>query len=298
MPFARLLCYNPHLNFAYRIARRPRLLDFCFKSFCVVLVLLLGGFSVFGQNTPVNRVDPKEEKKRAANSKDVLKNITAEQVVEASIIIYAYPGGRDKMVQIRKTEFERGKLTSTAADGKVTNANYLRWSSRGEPGKDRFRLDQELPTATYAMVQNQDKVFGIYNDSVFQPREDATVAFRNRIAHSIDSLLWYKENGSKIELAGREKILGVEFHLIDLTDKKDRKTRYYVSAKSFRVMMLEYEDAGVKYMRKFRDYKYAQGVLVPFNSELRSGDKILEEVHVGTVTFGQKLDETLFASAS
>ena len=64
--------------------------------------------------------------------------------------------------------------------------------------------------------------------------------------------------------------------------------------KSFRVMMLDYEVNGVKHTRKFRDYKYAQGVLVPFYSELRSGDTLLEEIRVGTITFAQKVDESIF----
>ncbi|MGH9948587.1 MAG: hypothetical protein ACRD6X_15520, partial [Pyrinomonadaceae bacterium] len=193
-------------------------------------------------------------------------------------------------------EYERGKLAITGADGQTVNANYERWVNRGEPGKDKFRLDQELPTATYAMVRDEGKVFGIYDDKVFQPREDAIASFQDRLIHSIDSLLWYKENGSKIELAGRDKIMGVEFHLIDLTDKNENKTRYYVSARSFRVMMLDYETGGVKYLRKFRDYKYAQGVLVPYITELRVDGKIIEETRVGTVTFGQKLEDGLFAA--
>jgi hypothetical protein len=247
--------------------------------------------------TPKAKEEPKQKK---VDPKDAFKNPTVDQVVEASILVYAFPGGREKMKQIRKTEMERGKLVMTGADGQVTNANYQRWSSRGDvTGKEKIRLDQELPTATYSVVQADDKIFGIYNDSTFALREDAAATFQNRVAHSIESLLFYKENGSTIQLAGKDKILGVDFYLVDLTDKIGRKTRYYISAKTFRVMQLDYETGGVKHTRKFRDYKYAQGVLVPFFSELSSGDKVIETVTVGTVTFGQKVDDSLFtASAS
>ena len=289
------------------------------------IVLSLVPYSVFGQDnkaeprpTPNVAKDtkkeepnptptpakPKEEPKPAPAKiskeaqKEAQKNPSVEQIVESAIIVYAYPGGREKMKQIRKTETERGKLVMTGADGQVTNANYQRWSLRGDAGKEKIRLDQELPTATYSVVQSDDKIFGIYNDSTFALREDAAAAFQNRIAHSIDSLLFYKENGSTIQLAGRDKILGVDFHLVDLTDKQGRKTRFYVSAKTFRVMQLDYETGGVKHTRKFRDYKYAQGVLVPFYSELTTGDKVIETVTVGTVTFGQKIDDTLFAGST
>jgi hypothetical protein len=295
----------------------------------VAIVLSLVPYSAFGQDkkeeprpTPnISRDAKKEEPKPtpATSSKEAkkeepkptptkiskeaareaLKNPTAEQVVESSIVIYAYPGGREKMKQIRKTEMERGKLVMTGADGQVTNANYQRWSMRGDAaGKEKIRLDQELPTATYSVVQNDEKIFGIFNESTFSLREDAAATFQDRIVHSIDALLWYKENGSTIQLAGRDKILGVDFFLIDLTDKQGRKTRFYVSAKTFRIMQLDYETGGIKHTRRFRDYKYAQGVLVPFFSELRAGDKVIEEVFVGTVTFGQKVDDSLFASAS
>ena len=270
-------------------------------------VLLIGfcfSFQISAQNDPAktdNKKNEKKDEKKAeqSRSKSAAKNApaTVEQVAESVILIYAYPGGREKLNQIRKTEIERGKLVFTNETGQLINANYQRWASRSEPGKEKIRFEQELPTASYSMVLNADKVFGIYNDSVFQPRADATEAFQNRNVHSIDALLWYKENGSKIELAGRDKILGVDYYLVDLTDKAGNKTRFYVSSKSFRVMMLDYEIGGVKHTRKFRDYKYAQGVLVPFYSELRSGEKVLEEVQVGTVTFGQKVDDSVFAAS-
>lgn len=275
-----------------------------FTSICLGFLFLFSCLAAFGQTTEkaaAPKTEKKEEKKddkRSNNAKFDPKNLTAEQIVESAIVVYAYPVGREKLNQIRKTEFERGRLTSTAEDGQVTNANYQRWAIRDTTaGKKKIRLDQELPTATYAMVQADDnRVFGIYNDSVFQPREDAISTFQDRIVHSIEALLWYKENNSRIDLAGRDKILGVEYHLIDLTDTQGRKTRFYISQRSFRVMMLDYESGGVKHTRKFRDYKYAQGVLVPFNSELRLGDRVIEEIHVGTVTFGQKVDDSLFSA--
>ncbi|MEP6705433.1 MAG: hypothetical protein ABJB34_11565, partial [Acidobacteriota bacterium] len=133
-------------------------------------------------------------------------------------------------------------------------------------------------------------------DSVFTPREDASTAFENQIVHGLEALLRYKENESKIESAGKEKMFGVEYHLLDVTDKQSRRTRFYISAKTYRVMMLDYEHAGVKYRRKFYDYNYAQGTLVPFRTALWAGEKLVEETEVGTITFGQKIDETMFSA--
>jgi hypothetical protein len=63
-------------------------------------------------------------------------------------------------------------------------------------------------------------------------------------------------------------------------------------------MMLEYEEDGVKYRRKFYDYRYAQGTLVPFHTTLTADDKLVEETDVLTVTFGQKVDDELFKSGA
>ena len=238
------------------------------------------------------------EQKPAANvsAKDALRNPTADIIVESVIFIYGLGGGRATLNQIRKTALERGKISVVNADGKTDQATYQRWTQRAETlNKEKVRLDQEYPNARYALVFSDQKIFGIVDDQVFTPRDDASRAFENQIVHGLEALLRYKENESKIDLVGKEKYFGVEYYVVDVTDKQSRKTRFYVSAKSFRVMMLDYEQEGIKYRRKFYDYNYAQGTLVPFRTTLYAGDKLIEETEVGTITFGQKIDDALFA---
>ncbi|MEO6334144.1 MAG: hypothetical protein ABIO91_04100 [Pyrinomonadaceae bacterium] len=270
-------------------------------SFLIFLVLLFVPFS-FGQQAATTS---KEDKKAAsaarlalkdAKTKDV-KNVTADQVAESTIFIYGAGGGRTVLNQIRKTAIERGKISITTPEGRVDNATYHRWTQRAETlSKEKIRLDQEFTNASYSLIFNDEKIFGIVDDSVFTPREDASTAFENQIVHGLEALLRYKENESKIESAGKEKMFGVEYHLLDVTDKQSRRTRFYISAKTYRVMMLDYEHAGVKYRRKFYDYNYAQGTLVPFRTALWAGEKLVEETEVGTITFGQKIDDTIFSA--
>lgn len=266
-----------------------------FKTIILVIATILSGvLFAFGQENNVAAAENKnkkdEKKNQTANS-----NFTADQIAESVIIIYGGLRGRDTLNQIRKTTIERGKLSLVAPDGKTDRANYQRWVVRGESlDKEKNRLEQEFPNAKFGLIYDGAKYFGIYNNSVFTPREDALKTFQNQIWHGLDAILRYKENGSTLALAGREKIGGVDFYLLDVTDKQNRKTRFFVSAKSFRVMMLDYESEGVKYRRKFYDYNYAQGTLVPFRSVLWANDKQIEEIEVGTVTFGQKVDEAIF----
>ena len=237
--------------------------------------------------------DKKQKNKQPAN--DLTKGATAEQVAESTVYFYGGLGGREYLKQIRKTTIERGKITVTNAEGKTEQANYERLILRGDSlDKERIRFDQEYPSAKFALVYNNDKVFGIFNEAVFTPREDATKAFQNQIWHGLEALLRYKENGSTLALAEREKIMGVDYYVLDVTDKQARKTRFYISSKTLRVMMLEYTEDNTKYRRKFYDYNYAQNTLVPFRSVLWANDKQIEETNVQTISFGQKVEEVIF----
>ncbi len=230
--------------------------------------------------------------------KGPVKITTPEQVAELVIFFYGRGGGRATLNQIRKTTQEKGKTTTTAADGHKEMSTYQRLIIRGDAlNKEKILLDQEFPGARYSLVYKEGKIYGIYNNAVFTPRQDASLAFENQIVHGIEALLRYKENESKLELGEREKIMGVDYYVVDVTDKQDRKTRFFISAKSYRIMMLTYEDSGIKYRRKYYDYNYAQGTLVPFRSVLWANDKIIEEADVLTVTFGQKIDDDIFKAS-
>lgn len=233
----------------------------------------------------------------AVSAKDALKNPTAEQIAETVIFLYGGGGGRVLLNQIRKTALERGRINVVNAEGKMEQATYQKFTTRGDSlFKEKIRLDQEFPGAKYSLVYADEKTFGVFNEQVFTPREDASRTFQNQIFFGLETLLRYKENESKIELGGKDKIAGVDLHIVDVTDKQGRKARFYVSAKSFRVMMLEYQDQGVKYKRKYYDYNIAQGTLVPFRTVLYADNKIVEETDVGTVTFGQKIEDNMYTA--
>ena len=267
-----------------------------FKFLTLFAVLLTTSVSfVFAQETAAEK--PKESKKqddKKTQSAD-LKNPSAEQIAESVIIIYGSLGGREYLKQIRKTTIERGKISFVNDEGKSEQSSYERLIMRGDSlDKERIRLDQEYPSGKFALIYNNDKVFGLFNDAVFAPREAATKSFQNQLWHGLEALLRYKENGSTLALAGREKKMNVEFHILDVSDKQKRQTRFYISAKTLRVMMLEYAQDDVKYRRKFYDYNYAQGTLVPFRTVLWANDKQVEETNIQTISFGQKVEEDAF----
>ena len=88
--------------------------------------------------------------------------------------------------------------------------------------------------------------------------------------------------------------------MIDLVDKANRKTRYFVSAKSFRVLSLEYEETPpgsstpIKHTRRFYDYRLAQGTQLPFRIVMYEDGKQVVERHVLTMQYGVKMEDSLF----
>ncbi|HJS23025.1 MAG TPA: hypothetical protein VJ751_01560 [Pyrinomonadaceae bacterium] len=248
--------------------------------------------------------EPKQETKQDTkppakpDSKQDTK-FTAEQIVESTILIY---GSRPLLEQIRRNGVERGKLTRFPAQGNPEEADYERRFVRGENlEKDKIRLDQKLPTMEYSLIFGDGKLFGVINGAAFTPRQDASTNFISQHHHSLEALLRYKECGSTITLVGKDAQKGLDLYVIDLLDKQQRKTRYYISARSLRVLWLEYEEgpAGgvpVKYQRKFLDYRAVQQTLAPYRIVLFEDGRQSQETRVLTITYGVKVSDSIFKS--
>jgi hypothetical protein len=229
------------------------------------------------------------------------KTPTAEQIAEAVIAFAGNGFGRVVLTQIRRNGVERGKLTRPGEGGRAEEVRYeMRFVHGDKSEKDKVRFDSKTPQSEYSLVYGEGRIFGIINGSVFTPRADASADFIAQQAHSIDALLRYKENESKVTAAGKEKQQGIDVYVIDLTDKANRKTRYFISARTFRVLWLDYEEtppgasAAVKYTRRFYDYRLAQGTLVPYRTVLLEDGKQTLETRILTITYGVKMEDSLF----
>ena len=241
--------------------------------------------------------DAKQETKPVAKPDSKDTKYTAEQIVESTILIY---GTRPLLEQIRKHGVERGKITRFPAQGNPEEADYERRFVRGENlEKDKIRLDQKLPTMEYSLVFEDGKLFGLINGAAFTPRQDASTNFISQHHHSLEALLRYKECDSKISLVGKDAQKGLDLFVIDLEDKQKRKTRYYISARSLRVLWLEYEEgppggAAIKYQRKFLDYRAVQQTLAPYRIVLYEDGRQSQETRVLTFTYGVKVSDSIF----
>jgi hypothetical protein len=226
------------------------------------------------------------------------KTFTPEQIAETTILVY---GSRPRLEQIRRNGLENGKLTRIASDGRTEEATYQRRFVRGaDSTKDKVRLDQKTPTLEYSLVYGEGKTWGLLNGATFTPRSDTATEFLSSAWHGLDALLRYKENGSTLNLIGKDKQKGIDFYTLEVTDKEKRKTRYAISAKLYKVLWLDYEEpvteggTPVKYRRYFYDYKYAQNTLVPYRTVLFEDGRQTQETHVMNITYGLKLEDSLF----
>ena len=259
-------------------------LFFMFRKPLILAVMfaLVVGCAILGRNT------------RAQEP----KNFTAEQVAELAILA---AGSRPVLTQIRRNGIERGRSSRMGQDGRIEETKYeLRFIRGDKSEKDKIRIDNKSPQSEYSLVSGEGKLFGIINGSPFTPRAEAVADFIAQQAHSIDALLRYKENESKVISAGKDKHLGVDVYVIDLTDKANRKTRYFISAKYFRVLWLEYEETPpgastpVKYAKWFHDYRFAQSTWLPYRTVLLEDGKQTIETRISTVTYGVKMEDSMF----
>jgi len=229
------------------------------------------------------------------------KNLTAEQIGEGVIALAGNGFGRVSLNQIRRNGIERGRLTRILSDGRSEEARYeLRFVRGDKSEKDKVRIDNKTPQAEYSLIYGEGRIFGIINGSPFIPRAETSADFISQQAHSIDALLRYKENESKLSSAGRDKHQGVDVHVVDLVDKANRKTRYFISAKTFRVLWLEYEETppggiqAVKYTKRFYDYRVAQGTQVPYRTVLLEDGRQVVETRILTITYGVRMEDSVF----
>jgi hypothetical protein len=226
------------------------------------------------------------------------QEFTAEQIAESVILIF---GTRPGLAQVRKTGVENGRISRMTPEGRPEEVRYQKRFMAGDKiEKDKIRLDQRTAQGESALIKNGERIFGVINGVPFTPRAETSAEFLAQQTRSIEALLRYKENDSKLASAGKDKQQGIDMYVLDLIDKANNKTRFFISVKTLRVLWLEYEDTPpgqttpVKHTKRFYDYRYAQSTLVPYRTVVSVDGKQTLETRVMTVTYGVRLDDSVF----
>jgi len=250
----------------------------------------------------------KEIKKQGKNE---TKLSPVESIVE--LAIYAY-GGRKQLETARSAIVEEGTIRLVTETGDLTGKYLLRSMRREKSWLDLLRVDLELnpPGSTdrpgaaevlkYTIAFNGASVWSAQNGQYINPAPRAEAAFRAQLTHEYMALLRYKEDGSKIELAGPETVVGIPTNMVDLTLPSGEKTRFWISSKSYRIVHAEYElslpgdPKPTKYhiAYYYAPFKVVQNTLVPTRREMTQDGKLVQEIVLGPITYSAKLDPEIF----
>ncbi|HEU4391884.1 MAG TPA: hypothetical protein VFV34_29125 [Blastocatellia bacterium] len=289
---------------------------------CVAVIALLVGlpsYRVAGQSTekqqekpagqpPAKSGDrakdqPKENKQSSALS-------PVEAIVETAILVH---GGRAALKTARSGVREEGTIRLATDDGEISGSYLLRQMRKEKSWEDLLRTDLELNTPEnmrpasapaslkYVVAYNGASVWAARNGQYITAQPQTELAFKAQLTHGYDTLLRYKEDGSKLELVGSETVTGVETNVIDLTTPNGEKTRYWLSKKFFRVLHLEYEltlpkaDKPTKFhVSFFPPLKVVQNTLVPARRVTLQDGKFAQEIAVSSITLSAKLNPEIF----
>jgi hypothetical protein len=253
--------------------------------------------------TDQKQADHKETQKGQEADKPQAVLTAAEAIAEYAIFAY---GGRRQRELVRTAVQEEGTIRLATDQGDMNGAYTMRSIRREKSWQDLLRVDIELsppgstdardPTVKYLIAFNGASVWSAQNGQYITPKPEVETAFRAQLTHDYTALLRYKEDGSKVELIGQETVDGIATHKLDLTAPNGEKTRFWISAKTYRVLHVEYEltlaegQPPTKYKVSFyyTPYRITQNTLTP------SRRKMYQDILIDSITCSAKLDPELF----
>jgi hypothetical protein len=252
-----------------------------------------------------------QEKKKA----DPPKLSPAEAIAEA-VILFGY-GSRETLERVRTAIQEEGSIRLATDQGEIKGRYMLRSIRREKSWQDLLRLDLELEppesarsagiteSVKFSIAFNGASVWAAQNNRYVTPRPEVEAAFLAQLTRDYTALLRYKEDGSKLELIGPETVAGIDTHVLELTNPRGEKTRYWISSRTYRILHLEYElklEAD-KPATKFRtSFFYAplrivQNTLVPARRVTYQDGKFVQEMILTNAIYSAKLDPEIFQYA-
>jgi hypothetical protein len=265
---------------------------------------------------------PRKDEGKVPTQKEIQKNkekiekggqnkLSAGEII-AEFVIFAY-GGRAALTQARAAIQEEGTIRLATDQGEITGNYMLRSIRKEKSWQDLLRNDLELttpeaaqrvgapPTIKYVIAFNGASVWSAQNDRYTNVTPEAEAAFRAQLVHDYTALLRYKEDGSKVELIGPETVAGIDTKVVELTNLNGEKTRYWISAKTYRILHAEYEvRMGSAEPIKFHiayfytPLRIVQNTLVPSRRVMTQDGRFVQEITLTNVTYSAKLDPEIF----
>ncbi len=271
------------------------------------------------------KAEPKDDKKskpqdpkaidqvpKAEKPKKLGKPETWNGELLAEVVLLAY-GSRPVIEYVCTNAREEGFIRiANGEDRPPIEGKFKQQFLRRETSdRDNVRIEVELPDPQGGEPQELAFGFNGFTGWATQNRRpialtpQADASFRASLINDYMSLLRFREDGSKVEKVGAEKITGIDTYILELTRPDGSKTRYFVSSKTYRILHLEYElkESGdepgkekiIKFRESFYDFRAVQNVLVPMRKVLYEDGKFKQEIELREVRYRlAKLDEDVF----
>jgi hypothetical protein len=218
-----------------------------------------------------------------------------EDIVERSIILYY--GSRAGLYGIQRNGTLRALIKFISPEGTREGKSVTKFIRKEKIAEDLVMIDLELPGTRYIMGFDGKETWAIQDGEIQKPSQEVVDTFRSAHEHNYDALLRYKENGSKLEYMGTNKLGTLEMDIIEMTSPSGAKTRYEVSRRTGRIIYANYEDprpTPVKYRLYFKDFKLIQNTWVPQEVHVFQDGKLIEERRLVESVFNIQLDEQAF----
>jgi outer membrane lipoprotein-sorting protein len=205
--------------------------------------------------------------------------------------------GQDKLMNIQTLKVT-GKMTQQGLDFQVT-------VYQKKPEKTRQEIEVQGMSIIMAVdgetgwtinpmsgsADAQDMPADVIKSLEKEGRGDPTVSWDN-------PLLNWKENGTNIELAGREDINGSSAYNLKVTFKDNYVINYFVDAKSFVLLKSKSTEAaqGQTFDReiRFSDYTDIDGVLIPIKIEVLINGQVGQVFTMDKCEFNVPVDDSIF----
>ena len=226
------------------------------------------------------------------------KNQKPEDIVEFSIKSYYLT--RAGLYGIQRNGTLRAQVKLITPEGTREGKSVTKFIRKEKLAEDLLMIDLELPGTKYTIGFDGKETWSILDGEVQKPTAAAVDAFRSAHEHGYEALLRYKENGSKLEYVGSNKLGTLDMDIIDMTSPSGAKTRYEVSRRTGRIIYANYEEksapdaAPVKYRLYFKTFKPIQNTWIPYEIQVFQDGKLVEERKLVESVFNIQLDEKSF----
>ncbi|MBI3950049.1 MAG: hypothetical protein HY314_06305 [Acidobacteria bacterium] len=232
----------------------------------------------------------------------VISNDKDKKLSEITNNAVAAYGGLATLVVLRQSGFLRGLVklytgNDTPQEGDIT----IRFSRKFKVAEDLKRIDLKLATAPkFTIAFDGTRVWGAEENTpvVLYLRSEA--AMKADLIHNYEAFLRSQELGAKLEYGGEEKRSGIPLYVVDMKHADGSTTRYYISAKTWRILHLEYEfsvpsqSQPIRVRESFYDFRVVQNTLAPFRIVRYEDDHLVQETNFSEVTFGVQVDKSIF----